>query len=163
MKIFYLPYYITCVRTLNALKNTGIEIAKKLLPDPVLAYLRGVQLTIKDLFSEEVPLKPKSEPVSFTQTATVQARFLIGTSSGLLYYNYGQLHRIFDGYFYGITHYQDRWYAFSRYSKKHAGRIISFRFDDAVVEDIRTEVTLVGPGASNPCLRWSFVRNRCQE
>ena len=91
-------------------------------------------------------LNSRFEPVPFIQTVAIQAKFLIGTSSGLLYYDHGRLHRIFDSYFYGITRCRDRWYAFGQFSKKHAGQIISFRLDDTAVEDIRTEAMLVGPG-----------------
>jgi len=73
-------------------------------------------------------------------------RFFLGTKTGLLYFDGEKLWCLFEGRVYGITHCRDRWYATWNYpicfrDKRlaTAGSILSFRFDEEQIQDLRIE------------------------
>lgn len=73
-------------------------------------------------------------------------RFFIGTKTGLMYFDGRELWRLFKGRVYGITHYNGRWYTtwnhrvtLGRKPLATMASILSFRFDDEQITDLRVE------------------------
>jgi len=113
------------------------------------------------------------------------ARFFLGTKTGLLYFDGRTLWRLLEGRVYGITCYKERWYATWNYpialgSKRlsTAGAIVSFRFENEQIEDLRVDVApldqelhqidawerhiYVTDTAKNRVLAYSKSRNRLE-
>jgi gamma-glutamylcyclotransferase (GGCT)/AIG2-like uncharacterized protein YtfP len=72
--------------------------------------------------------------------------FFLGTKTGLLYFDGECLWRLLEGRVYGLTHANDRWYTTWNYQVSLGGKdlttvgsILSFRFVEERVEDLRVE------------------------
>jgi hypothetical protein len=74
------------------------------------------------------------KPVPFESDGRVPVRFFIGTGDGLLLYDKGNLIRLLDGYYYGISKFRSKWYAFRKI--RSTGQLITFTLKDNSVADI---------------------------
>jgi hypothetical protein len=98
------------------------------------------------------PPTVRREEVPFIAQALIPARFLIGTLSGLLYYDGERLFRFFDGKVYGITRRGERWYVFRENRMRLAsgwgrekGQILSFVMRDGRPVDLKMELHDIDP------------------
>ena len=119
---------------------------RMLIPLPARDALAAIQkCVLKSFHVSSVNLPPEAirHEVPFSETSTIDASFLIATSSGLLHYDRGTLHKLLTGFFYGVTHYRHRWYAFrqspTRLMNRRIGQVISFDLDDFRNNNIRIE------------------------
>lgn len=71
-------------------------------------------------------------------------QILIGARKGVYLIDKGRLIHLLAGHTYGISEWQDRWYAHQR--GKRGDRIVSFDLRDGQMEDPRVEITDLSPG-----------------
>ena len=100
---------------------------------------RGQRQNVPQLITREVPHEGSS---SFGNP-----KFLLGTKTGLLYFDGQKLWQLFEGRVYGITRYEERWYTTWNHQitlgNKPLGSmasVLSFRFQDGMITDLRVEV-----------------------
>lgn len=156
---------------------------KRTLPEAILNALRRARRVGwmgLELLPMHIPPHAVSDLVPCHQTRSLRATFLIATSSGLLLYERGDLHRIIDGYFYGLTTYGRRWYGFhkhvTRYTQRPIGQIVSFELWGSRPREIALEALGLDPSvhqldawddhlyvadtANNRIIRYAIDENR---
>lgn len=131
-------------------RNTARAVLK-----PALPLLRGARRSCLamayKLRRNSVP-SVINRPIPFSLSAPIEADFLIGTLSGLMYFYRGKLYRLFSGRVYGITTHDGRWYvyrnqelAFGKGWGPEKGQILSFRLEGLEVKHLRAEASLLDP------------------
>lgn len=110
------------------------------LPLPIV---QQVDAWVYQLRSRLLP-RPIKEVVEFEADGKVPGRLMVATASGLVIFDGNVCYRIMGGFFFGLTHYNDRWYAFRKLSN-WSGQVISFTLDSLCVDDLRCELTGLSP------------------
>ena len=107
---------------------------------------RGLVWGLKYIQGEDTPIVNPTVVPCYGMFPQEKIRFFVGTKTGLLYFDGDRLWKLFEGRVYGITQYSGRWYTTwnhkVRLGKKPLSTmasIISFRFDDELVVDLRAE------------------------